>query len=191
MSEDRLASTKPGAANIQTVFSAGQISARIGGLAEEIGKQAPANLLVVAILKGSFIFAADLIRALHAGGLHPEVDFLMLSSYGAGTRSSGQIAVLRDVEVDLTGRWVLLVDDVLESGRTLAHAKAMLDARGVERVATCILLDKPVTRAQPITPDFTGFACPNTFVVGYGMDLDHKYRELPFIGRIVQDSAPT
>ena len=174
---------------IETVFSADEIAARIAGLANEIAARGPANLLVVPILKGSFVFAADLIRALHRGGLRPEVDFLMLSSYGAGTRSSGQIAVLRDIEAALDGRTVLLIDDILESGRTLAHAKSLLQARGAA-VATCVLLDKPATRAEPIEPDFTGFACPDSFVVGYGMDLDHKFRELPFIGRIVQHSTP-
>ena len=175
---------------IEVVFTADEIAARITGLADEIAASEPANLLVVPILKGSFVFAADLIRALHRGGLRPEVDFLMLASYGAGTRSSGQIEVLRDIETALDGRTVLLIDDILESGRTLAHAKSLLQARAAATVATCVLLDKPVTRAEPIEPDFTGFACPDSFVVGYGMDLDHKFRELPFIGRIVQHSTP-
>jgi hypoxanthine phosphoribosyltransferase len=92
--------------------------------------------------------------------------------------------VLRDVESDLSARDVVIVDDILDSGRTLAFTKALLLARGSRRVLTCVLVDKQVPRAAPITPDFSGFACPPVFVVGYGMDLDNRYRELPFIGEL-------
>ena len=107
----------------------------------------PKDLLVVAVLKGSFMFAADLIRALHRAGLAPQVEFMHLSSYRAGTVSSGQVAILRDVESEVRGRDVLLVDDILESGRTLAFAKDLLAARGARRVLTAVLLEKPGKRA--------------------------------------------
>ena len=175
--------------DVDVLFSAEQINERVAQLAIEIAVIDPSDLLVVPILKGSFVFAADLIRALHGSGLEPEIDFLMLASYGSGTSTSGHINIVRDVEAPVIDRDVLLIDDILESGRTLAHAKELIQSRGPARVSTCVLLDKPVTRAEVIEPDFTGFACPKTFVIGYGMDLDHKFRELPYIGRIRQDSA--
>ena len=101
-----------------------------------------------------------------------------------GTVSRGEVKVLRDVETDLTGREVVIVDDILDSGRTLAFAKALFERRGASSVKTCILLDKQVPRATAITPDFLGFRCKPVFVVGYGMDLAHRYRELPFIGEV-------
>lgn len=172
--------------SLRVLYSAEVIAARNVELAREIAAAGYSNLLVVSVLKGSFVFAADLIRALYAAGLAPEVDFLFLASYGAGTTSSGRVEVLRDVETDVAGRTVLLVDDILESGRTLAFAKQMLEGRGAERVATCVLLDKPVRRKAPIEADFRGFDCPDVFVVGYGMDLAHRFRELPFVGKLVE-----
>ncbi len=145
------------------------------------------RLLVVAILKGSFVFAADLLRAMHRAGLSPEVDFLSLVELPrSARRSSGRVDIVRDIETDVAGRNVLIVDDILESGRTLAFAKDLIAARGAARVLTCVLLDKPVERAVPIDADFTAFECPNEFVVGYGMDLAHRFRELPFVGRVVR-----
>lgn len=172
-------------ARIEVLFDADTIAARVTALAREIASTGFDDLVVVPILKGSFIFAADLIRALHRAGLSPEVDFVFLSSYGAGIESSGRIAVLRDIETDVAGRRLLLVDDILESGRTLAFAKDLMVARGARTVATCVLFDKPVPRAVSIEADYCGFACPDMFVVGYGMDLAHRYRELPFVGRIM------
>ncbi len=145
----------------------------------------PERLLVVPVLKGSFIFAADLLRAFYRASLLPEVDFIMLASYRAATKSSGQVEVLRDIETDVTGRDVLLIDDILESGRTLAFAKDLLAARGARRVLTAVLLDKPGHRAAAIEADFKGFDCPDKFVVGYGMDMGHAYRELPFVGYVI------
>ena len=109
---------------------------------------------------------------------------MFLASYGSGTMSVGEVKVLRDVESELQGRDVVIVDDILDSGRTLAFAKTMLVARGSRSVRTCVLLDKEVPRAANIVPDFTGFRCKPVFVVGYGMDLAHRYRELPFIGEV-------
>ena len=170
---------------IDVLFSASEIAARTQALAREIADAGFTDLLVVPILKGSFIFGADLLRALHSAGAAPEVDFIFLSSYGDKTRSSGRVDILREIETDIAGRDVLLVDDILESGRTLAYARDFISARGAARVATCVLLDKKVKRATQIEADFKGFACPDIFVVGYGMDLAHRYRELPYVGRIV------
>jgi len=177
--------TPEGLPAIKVIYSVSEIAQRIEVLADEIAAENLQRLLVVPILKGSFIFAADLIRALHNAGLHPEVDFLTLSSYRDGTSSSGTVQVVRDIETEIEGRDVLVVDDILESGRTLAHAKDLIAARGAASVTTCVLLDKPVSRAASIGADFRAFDCPDVFVVGYGMDLAHRFRELPFVGQLL------
>jgi hypoxanthine phosphoribosyltransferase len=174
------------AERIEVIFSAEAIAERMASLAGEIGTAGLDRLLVVAVLKGSFVFAADLIRALHRARLAPQVDFLSLSSYGSGQSSSGMVTVLRDIELDVRDRNVLIVDDILESGRTLAFAKQLIAERGAKRVMSCVLLDKPGKRTVPVEADFTGFRCPDVFVVGYGMDLAHRHRELPFIGRLLE-----
>ena len=170
---------------IETIYAAAEIQRRLAALAAEIAARQPRNLLVVPVLKGSFVFAADLLRALNAVGLAPEVDFLTLSSYKKSRASSGQVTILRDLDLDVDGRHVLLIDDVLDSGRTLAFAKDLISARGATIIETCVLLDKQVPRAVNIQADYIAFTCPNVFVVGYGMDVAHRYRELPYVGRIV------
>lgn len=172
-------------ADIDVLYSADTIAARNAALAREIRDAGfVENVLVVAVLKGSFVFAADLIRALHAAGISPEVDFMSLSSYGKGTTSSGVVTVIRDIETAVQGRNVLLVDDILESGRTLAHARRTIAERGAARVGVAVLLDKPGKRVAEIEADFVGFVCPDKFVVGYGMDAGHAFRELPYIGYV-------
>jgi hypoxanthine phosphoribosyltransferase len=170
---------------IDVLFSEHQIAERITSLAIEIAARKPQRLLVIPVLKGSFIFAADLIRAMHHAGLSPEVDFMILASYRAAQMSSGKVDVLRDIESTVADRDVLLVDDILESGRTLAFAKDLLTARGAKSVMSCVLLDKPGHLAANIKADFRGFDCPDLFVVGYGMDMAHQFRELPFVGHVV------
>jgi hypoxanthine phosphoribosyltransferase len=171
---------------IDVLFSAEQIATRIKSLAAEIAATKPKRLLVVPVLKGSFIFAADLIRAMHHAGLSPEVDFMILASYHAATTSSGKVEVLRDIESLVQDRDVLLVDDILESGRTLAFAKDLLAARGASSVKSTVLLFKPGHLAASVKADFCAFDCPDLFVVGYGMDMAHQFRELPFVGHVVK-----
>jgi hypoxanthine phosphoribosyltransferase len=171
---------------IDVLFSAEAIAGRVAALAEALAAEKLDGLLVIAVLKGSFVFAADLIRAMHRAGLSPEVDFMTLTSYRKGLTSSGTVEITRDVETDVRGRNVLIVDDILESGRTLAFAKDLIAARGAKRVLTCVLLDKAVKRAVSVTADLKAFACPNVFVIGYGMDAGHRFRELPFVGRLPQ-----
>ena len=170
---------------IEILFPEREIIARVEELAREIAAAQPKDLLVVPILKGSFIFAADLLRAFYRSGLLPEVDFMILASYREATVSSGRVEVLRDIETEVKGRDVLFVDDILESGRTLAYARDLLAARGARRVMTAVLLDKPHRRVADIEADFRGFECPEVFVVGYGMDMAHAFRELPFVGHVI------
>ncbi len=167
---------------IETLISEEDIAGRVIGLAGEIAGSAGKNLLIVVILKGSFVFAADLIRALERAGVEPQVDFMTLSSYGTGTESSGSVALVRDISEDVSGRDVLIVDDILESGRTLAFARDLMRTRGASTVRTCLLLDKAGKRDVPIEADYCGFEIGDSFVVGYGLDYAHHYRGLPYIG---------
>ncbi|MFN3671080.1 MAG: hypoxanthine phosphoribosyltransferase [Bosea sp. (in: a-proteobacteria)] len=169
---------------IRVLYDEAEIARRNEEMARTIAENAPHDLLVVAVLKGSFMFVADLIRAMHRAGMAPQVEFVHLSSYRNATVSSGQVEILRDVQSEVRGREVLLVDDILESGRTLAFAKDLLAARGATKVSSCVLLEKPGKRAVNITAEYVGFACPDYFVVGYGMDVAHAYRQLPYVGVI-------
>ena len=185
-SPDQREPAMPTPQTIRTLYDEAAIAERTRGLARDIAAAEPRDLLAIAVLKGSFMFAADLLRTLHGAGLAPQVEFLHLSSYGAGTASSGRVTVLRDIDSEVAGRDVLLIDDILESGRTLAFARDMLLGRGAKRVLVAVMLEKPGKLAVPMAADFVGFTCPDLFVVGYGMDAAHRYRQLPFIG-VVED----
>lgn len=167
---------------IDVLYSESVIAERVDAIAKQIAAGKPEELMVIAILKGSFMFAADLLRALHREGLAPQVEFMMLSSYGTGTTSSGIVKIIRDIDTDVAGRSVLIIDDILESGRTLAFARRLTEDRGARSVQVAVLLDKPGKRKAAIEADIVGFTCPDVFVVGYGMDAAHAYRELPFVG---------
>lgn len=171
------------APKVEMLFSAAQIAARVDRLADEIAAAMGSDVTVVAILKGSFVFAADLLRAMFHKGVHPRVDFMTLASYGGGVEG-GEVKVLKDTTEDLAGRRVLLIDDILESGRTLAAAKALLASRGAAEVRLCVLLHKPGKRKTEVDADYVGFETPDRFVVGYGLDYAHRHRELPYIGYI-------
>lgn len=173
--------------NIEPLFTAEQIAERNREMATEICKGPSDDLLVISVLKGSFIFAADLIRALHSAGLAPEVEFITLSSYGAGTVSKG-VRIIKDIDSNVEGRNVLLIDDILESGRTLLFAKQLMYERGAKNVSIAVLLDKSVKRQEALEADYVGFECPDYFVVGYGMDVAYAFRELPFVGVVTGDA---
>lgn len=168
--------------DLKVLYDETALSDCVTRLAQDIAKGNYENLLVISVLKGSFIFAADLIRALHYAGLTPEVEFISLSSYGAGTTSSGTVRVVRDIESDVAGRDILLIDDILESGRTISFARDLMLKRGANRADIAVLLDKAEKRVVQIEADYVGFACEDLFVVGYGMDKAHAYRQLPFVG---------
>ena len=172
---------------IEVLFSASTIARRNLELAKEIAAKPAQDLLVISVLKGSFIFAADLIRALHDVGSAPEVEFIFISSYGAGT-TSGEVRVLRDIDNDVRGRDVLLVDDILESGKTLQYTRKLMLERGARSCAIAVLLDKRMRRQTDLEADYVGFDCPDHFVVGYGMDVAHAFRELPFVGVVTGDA---
>ena len=172
---------------IEPLYTAETIAARNSELAGMIVNGPHKDLLVIAVLKGSFIFAADLIRAMHNTGLAPEVEFITLSSYGLGTVSQG-VKIIKDIDSDVHGRDVLLIDDILESGRTLRFAKELMYERGARNVTIAVLLDKRVKRKVELEADYVGFECPDHFVVGYGMDVAYAFRELPFVGVVTGDA---
>lgn len=137
-------------------------------------------LIVIVILKGSLIFASDLVRKIN---LPLEIEFMKVSSYGAGTKNSGEIKVHLDLMRDNLEQYnILIIEDIVDSGRTLARLTQLLKNRNANSVKTCTLLDKPSRREVPFTPDYCGTTIPDEFVVGYGLDFDEKYRNLPFIG---------
>lgn len=173
---------------IEILFTAEQVAAVNARLAADIAKVMPKDFMMVALLKGSFVFAADLVRALHAYGAQPQIDFMTLSSYGNATTSSGRVSVNRELSEDVTGKHVLLVDDILESGGTLDFARKFLLEQGAASVHICVLLDKPHKRRENLTidADFVGFSIEDHFVIGYGLDYAGWYRELPFIGVLAQ-----
>lgn len=137
------------------------------------------NLFLVSVLKGSLIFMADLMRAID---LPCAIDFLSVSSYGAGTTTSGEVRILKDLDSTLEGRDVLVVEDILDSGVTLSFLLKNLSARQPRSIRLCTLLDKPERRKVDIRPDYVGAVVPDEFIVGYGLDYAEKYRNLPFIG---------
>lgn len=169
---------------IMTLFSAAEIADRVEHVADAIVAAADGPLLVEVIMNGAVIFGADLVRALSRRGQAVEMDFIALSSYGKRTQSSGEIVLEADARGAIAGRDVLLVDDILETGRTLAFARDYFAERKAARVMTCVLLDKSRDRDPVIRADFAGFECPDLFVIGYGMDYAWRYRELPFIGYV-------
>lgn len=170
---------------IDILFSADDIAQRNLVIAQGVAKEQPENLLVLPILKGSFVFAADLIRALHEVGIASTVEFITVSSYGTGT-TSGELKLLHDFDSNIQGRDILLVDDILESGKTLTFVRDLLMSRGARRIFIAALLDKKMKRQTNIEADFIGFSCPDHFVVGYGMDAAHAFRQLPFVGVVSQ-----
>ncbi len=137
--------------------------------------------LFLRALKGAAVFLADLARALDRAGAHPEIEFMRLSSYGLATASSGDVRLLGDIPTDIAGRRVLLIDDIVDTGRSIAFAVALLRQRKIGALWTCALLDKPERREVDVSIDFVGFRIGNVFVAGYGIDHAEKYRHLPYI----------
>lgn len=156
------------------------IRQRVIALGETISQAyAGQDLVLVSVLKGSIIFMADLVRAI---SVPHEIDFMATSSYGAATNSSGVVRILKDLNVSIQGRNVLVVEDIIDSGHTLSYLLRLLQERQPASLRIVTLLDKPERRAVPIDVDWVGFSIPNEFVVGYGLDYNELYRNLPYIG---------
>lgn len=168
--------------DIQTVLvSEEQLRAKVAELGARISQDyAGKDLLLVSILKGAVVFMADLMRAVT---IPCSIDFMVVSSYGGtNTESTGLVKIVKDLDADLSGREVLIVEDVLDTGVTLSNLVPMLRMRHPNSVKICAILDKPARRKTSITADYRGFEVPDAFVVGYGLDYDEKYRNLPFVG---------
>ncbi|MCD7920262.1 MAG: hypoxanthine phosphoribosyltransferase [Clostridiales bacterium] len=165
----------------QVLFTEEQLRSRVQALGAQITQdfQDKDKLLLLSVLRGSYIFMADLSRAIDLPCL---VDFLSVSSYGGGTKSSGQVEIKKDISMNLEGYHVIVVEDILDSGNTLYYLMDLLRLRKAASVSICTLLDKPERRTKPITANYVGFTVPDAFVVGYGLDYDQKYRNLPYIG---------
>lgn len=159
-----------------------EVNERLGAKITEDFKDK--NLLVVGILKGSIYFMTDLTRYID---LPLKLDFLAVSSYGGGTSSSGAVKILKDIDINLEGYDILLVEDILDSGRTLHYVCEMLKTRKPKSVSIVTLLDKPERRVVDLSPDYVGCQVPDEFVVGYGLDYDQKYRNLPYIGSLKRE----
>lgn len=164
------------------LLSSEQIQAKVQELGAQINRDyAGKEVLVVGILKGAFVFCADLLRTLN---ISTRVDFMAVSSYGAGTESSGVVKILKDLDSSVEGRHVLLVEDIVDSGLTLRYLREYLEHQNPASVKICALLDKPSRRRTQVVIDYIGFAIPDEFIVGYGIDYAEQYRHLPYIGMI-------
>lgn len=164
----------------KVLFSEEQIDKIIDRLGAEISKDyADKNLLLVGIIKGSVIFMADLMRKI---SVPCTIEFMALSSYGNGTRSSGVVRVIKDLSIDIKDYDVLIIEDILDSGNTLSQIKKMLEMRNPKSLKICTFFDKPERRTADIKADYVGAEIPDEFIVGYGLDFAEKYRNLPYVG---------
>ena len=169
---------------VEVLISREKVEARIEELAKEIEKDyAGKNLVCVGLLKGSVMFMSDLIKAID---LDLRIDFMKVSSYGSGTDSTGVVKILKDVDVDLAGKDVLIVEDIIDTGLTIVNVKDFLAKKNPNSIKVCTLLDKPSRRKVEVKGEYVGFEIPDEFVVGYGLDLDEKYRNIPFVGKFVK-----
>ena len=164
----------------EVLFSEEQLKNRVQEIARQItadyqGKE----IMLISVLRGSFVFMADLCRAID---LPCTLDFMAVSSYGKGTKSSGQVQITKDLSEDITDRHIIVVEDILDSGNTLSYLLKILENRHPASIRLCTLLDKPDRRVKPVQVHYSGFTIPDAFVVGYGLDYAEKYRNLPYIG---------
>ena len=170
--------------NLDTLFSADQIQQRIKELGLEIARDYEGrNPLLIGVLKGACIFISDLLRAID---LQLGIEFMAISSYGSSTRTSGEVRIIKDLDVPIEGRDILVVEDIVDTGLTLSYLLANLKSRGATSVKLVALLDKHERRERAVEIDYLGFPIPDAFVVGYGLDFAERYRNLPFIA-VVRD----
>ncbi len=164
----------------KTLLSEAEIQAKVRQLGAQISQDyQDKSLLMISVLKGSVIFMADLMRAIT---IPCRIDFMSVSSYGSGVKTSGVVKIEKDLDLDLKGYHLLIVEDILDSGMTLQYIRTLLEARSPQSIKICTLLDKPERRQVQLSADYSGFQIPDNFVVGYGLDYNEKYRNLSFIG---------
>ena len=167
--------------DIQSIlYSEEQLADKVQQLGREISRDyADKNPLLVSVLKGSVVFMSDLMRAID---IPCQIDFMMVSSYGSGVKTTGVVKIMKDLDTPLEGRDLIIVEDILDSGKTLHYLKGMLLDRHPKSIRIVTLLDKPDRREAPVAADYSGFVVPDQFIVGYGLDYAEKYRNLPYIG---------
>ena len=164
----------------EVLFSEEQLKNRVQEIARQItADYAGKEIMLISVLRGSFVFMADLCRAID---LPCTLDFMAVSSYGKGTKSSGQVQITKDLSEDISDRHIIVVEDILDSGNTLSYLLKILENRHPASIRLCTLLDKPDRRVKPVQVHYSGFTIPDAFVVGYGLDYAEKYRNLPYIG---------
>ncbi len=172
--------------NLEPLISAERIQERVAALGAEIARDyAGRNPLLVGVLKGALVFLSDLVRATD---LRLGVEFMAISSYGASTRSSGEVRIVKDLDVPVEGRDILVVEDIVDTGLTLSYLLSNLERRGATSVKLCALLNKQERRLRDVRIDYLGFDIPDAFVVGYGLDFAERYRNLPYIA-VLKDPA--
>ena len=164
----------------RVLLSEEEIAAKVKEIGAKISEDyAGRDPIIISVLKGSFMFMADLVRAIT---IPCTVDFMSVSSYGSGTSSSGEVKIVKDFDNSIENRHVIIVEDILDSGRTLSYLMKTLKARGAASIALCTFLDKPERRVVPVEVAYSGFRVPDSFIVGYGLDYDQQYRNLPYVG---------
>ncbi|MBN1695268.1 hypoxanthine phosphoribosyltransferase [candidate division WOR-3 bacterium] len=172
----------------ETLINEIDIATRVKEMVKKIAEDSKGKeIFVIGILKGSFVFLSDLLRLFYVHNIHPSLDFITVESYGSGKISSGKLKMLRDITTDIENKWVLIVDDILDTGRTLAFAKEYFQKKNPAYIKTCVFLDKPERRVNEFKADYVGFEIPDKFVVGYGMDYDNLFRELPYVAVILDE----
>ncbi len=164
----------------EILFSEEELQKRVRALGEEISRDyAGKEIVCIGVLKGCFVFMADIVRAMD---VKCDIDFMAVSSYGSGTVTTGAVKIGKDISANIEGRDVLLIEDILDSGVTLSYLREFLMQRKPKSIKICTLFDKPARRKADIKADYVGLICPDEFIVGYGLDYDEKYRNLPYIG---------
>lgn len=166
---------------VKTMFTKEQIEQKVAELGEKISQDYKGQkLIMVGILKGCFVFMSDLCRQVHDVDVRPF--FMQASSYGASTKTSGNVQIVQDLEIDISGENILIVEDILDSGHTLSYIRRLLIDRGAKSVKICTIFSKPARRKVDIDADYEGYEIPDEFVVGYGLDVAEQYRNLPYLG---------
>ncbi|MGM3188441.1 MULTISPECIES: hypoxanthine phosphoribosyltransferase [Musicola] len=170
---------------VEVMISEQEIKARVAELGRQISEHyqnSGSDMVLVGLLRGSFIFMSDLCRAITVSH---EVDFMTASSYGSGMSTTRDVKILKDLDEDIRGKDVLIVEDIIDSGNTLSKVREILQLRAPKSLAICTLLDKPSRREVAVTVEWVGFSIPDEFVVGYGIDYAQHYRHLPYVGKVV------